>query len=77
MNHILEFIPGIKKAIDTNLSISKRALKNQFDKLILQPLSKITLVHPRLLESVVIIDAFEECDRGEDIQLILRLFART
>jgi hypothetical protein len=56
--------PGIRKAIDTNPAISEKALKDQFEKLILQPLSKAA-PHPAS-ELVVVIDALDECERDED-----------
>jgi hypothetical protein len=41
MIHILGLMAGIRKAIDADPGISEKALKDQFEKLILQPLIEI------------------------------------
>lgn len=70
-------LPGIRKALDEDSALSQRALKDQFEKLILHPLSGVQL--PRLIATalVVVIDALDECKRDEDIRAILQLLART
>ena len=77
VSHIPELIPGIRKAIETDPAISEKALKEQFENLILQPLSEIKQALPQALGLVVVIDALDECEREEDIRAILRLLART
>ena len=67
--------PGIRKAIDADPAISEKALKDQFEKLILQPLSEAA---PRqALELAVVIDALDECEQDKDIRAILQLLSRT
>ncbi|KAF2186277.1 hypothetical protein K469DRAFT_664161 [Zopfia rhizophila CBS 207.26] len=66
---------GIRKAIDTNPAIYEKALKDQFEKLILQPLSEAA--PHQALELVIVIDALDECERDEDIGAILQLLIRT
>ena len=68
---------GIAKAIDADPGISDKALKEQFDKLILQPLSELRQAPPNALGLVIVIDALDECERDEDIKVILQLLART
>jgi hypothetical protein len=70
-------LPGIRKALDEDSALSQRALKDQFEKLILHPLSGVQ--QPRLIATalVVVIDALDECERDEDIRAILQLLART
>ncbi|OCL10893.1 hypothetical protein AOQ84DRAFT_387205 [Glonium stellatum] len=75
MGRVPEIRLGISKAIDTDPTISEKALKDQFEKLILQPLSEATAV--RALKLVIIIDALDECERDEDIRVILQLLSRT
>lgn len=77
MSHIPELIPGIRKAIDADPAISERALKDQFEKLILQSLSEIRQLRPQALVLIIVIDALDECDREEDIRAILQLLAQT
>ena len=65
----------IQNAIEADLGISKKALKQQFDTLILQPLG-IIQTHPQKSSSIVIvIDALDECDREEDVRTIIRLLS--
>ncbi|KAF2810840.1 uncharacterized protein BDZ99DRAFT_441438 [Mytilinidion resinicola] len=70
-------IVGIRKALDADPAISGRALKDQFEKLILYPLSEIQQTASQALACIVVIDALDECEREEDIQAILKLLART
>jgi len=50
------------------------ALKDQFERLILQPLSETA--HLLVLVLFVVMDALDECGRDGDIQAILQLFSR-
>ncbi|KAI1523476.1 WD40 multi-domain protein, partial [Pyrenophora tritici-repentis] len=68
---------GIRKALDEDSAISQRALKDQFEKLILQPLLEIKQASSQALARVVIIDALDECEQEQDIRAILQLLART
>ena len=77
MAHVPDLILGITKAIDADPAISERALKDQFKKLILQPLLEIRDAPPNALCLIIVIDALDECERKEDIQVILQLLAQT
>ena len=77
MAYVPDFISGITKAIDANPAISEKSLKDQFEKLILQPLLETRQALPNELGLVIVIDALDECERKEDIQVILQLLART
>src|SRR5436309_5555459 len=55
MSHVLGLISGIRKAIDADPAISEKALKDQFEKLILRPLSQVALI--RALKLTIVIDA--------------------
>jgi hypothetical protein len=68
---------GIRKALDADPRISERVLKDQFEKLILHPLSEIQQAPSQALACIVVIDALDECEREEDIRVILQLLART
>ncbi|OAF60547.1 hypothetical protein VC83_03550 [Pseudogymnoascus destructans] len=66
----------VQNAIEADPGISKKALKQQFDTLVLQLLVKIQ-THPQKSSSIVIvIDALDECDREEDVRTIIRLFSQ-
>jgi Mrp family chromosome partitioning ATPase len=70
-------LPGIRKTLDEDSTISHKALKDQFEKLILQPLLGIKQTRTRALARVVVIDALDECEREADIRAILQLLAQT
>src|SRR4051812_11587087 len=70
-----EIGPGIKKAIDANPAISEKALKDQFEKLILQPLLELARLPASTL--LIVIDALDECEQDNDIRAILQLLSRS
>ena len=73
----LGMLPGIRKMLDEDSTISHKALKDQFEKLILQLLLGIKQARSRALARVIVIDALDECERGADIRAILQLLAQT
>jgi hypothetical protein len=77
VKHEPGMLPGIRKALDEDSAISQRALKDQFEKLILQPLLEIKQARSPVLTRIVIIDALDECEREQDIRVILQLLALT
>ncbi|KAH7398227.1 hypothetical protein BKA66DRAFT_483359 [Pyrenochaeta sp. MPI-SDFR-AT-0127] len=66
---------GVKKAIEADPAISEKALKDQFEKLILQPLLDVAQLPALVL--LIVIDALDECERDSDIRVILQLLSRT
>jgi hypothetical protein len=70
-------LPSIRKALEDDSGVSQRALKDQFEKLILQPLLGLQQAHLQGLACVVVIDALDECEQEADIRAILQLLART
>lgn len=78
LTHILPgIIPGIRKALDADSNIPEKALKDQFEKLVLQPLSEIQQGPSQVSVCFIVIDALDECEREADIRAILQLLART
>jgi hypothetical protein len=77
VTHEPGMLPGIRKALNADSAISQRALKDQFEKLILQPLLGIKQARSPVLTRVVIIDGLDECEREQDIRVILQLLAQT
>ncbi|KAH0533919.1 hypothetical protein FGG08_007466, partial [Glutinoglossum americanum] len=77
MARIPGLISGIRKALDADPGISGRVLKDQFEKLILYPLSEIQRAPSQALVCIIVIDALDECEREEDIRVILQLLTRT
>ncbi|PZD23658.1 WD40 repeat protein [Pyrenophora tritici-repentis] len=75
--HEPSMLPSIRKALNKDSAISQRALKDQFEKLVLQPLLEIKQARSPVLARVVIIDALDECEREQDIRTVLQLLAQT
>jgi hypothetical protein len=69
-------IPYLTKAVDTDPSISERLMKEQFERLIFQPLSEVEQDSPSMIELLIVIDALDECERDGDIKNILHLLSR-
>ncbi|KAF8430237.1 hypothetical protein EV426DRAFT_708390 [Tirmania nivea] len=63
---------SISDAINKNLDIFQQGLRQQWKHLILDPLRNAPA---QSIQLVVVIDALDECDSMNDIQLILQLFA--
>ncbi|KAF2821770.1 vegetative incompatibility protein HET-E-1 [Ophiobolus disseminans] len=70
-------LAGIRKTLDEDSAISQRALKDQFEKLILQPLLGVRQARSQAPARVVVIDALDECEQEQDIRAILQLLAHT
>lgn len=69
-------LPGIRKALDEDPALSQRALKDQFEKLILHPLLGWQPTLPTIPAWIIVVDALDECEREEDIRAILQLLTR-
>ncbi|KAL5614412.1 uncharacterized protein BROUX77_000249 [Berkeleyomyces rouxiae] len=65
----------IKSAIDLDKNISTKTTRVQFEKLIKQPLTKISFDAVKVSSFVFVIDALDECDRDEDVSLLIDLFS--
>ncbi|KAH7153733.1 hypothetical protein DER46DRAFT_611858 [Fusarium sp. MPI-SDFR-AT-0072] len=66
---------GIKSAIDADLEIIGRTVREQFDKLVQEPLSKVAAMQTTLSSVVIVIDALDECESDADIKLLLDLLS--
>jgi hypothetical protein len=73
--HIPQMIVGIRKAIDDDPAIARKSLREQFDKLMLQPLLAVDQSQSST-SPVVVIDALDECEREEDVAVILELLPK-
>jgi hypothetical protein len=68
-----ELVPGIQNALDEDPDTTSKSLKEQFDKLLLQPLMSLQSASSQSPTMVLVIDALDECERDEDIRIILQL----
>ena len=64
--------PCIKATLDADPSTITKNVREQFHKLFVQPLSQYSKDDP----AVIIVDGLDECDRDDDVKLIIYLFAQ-
>ncbi|KAH7187155.1 hypothetical protein DER44DRAFT_176620 [Fusarium oxysporum] len=73
-------IPGvasfIKKTLDANPAIVGKSVKEQFEKLIHEPLSEAVATATTPSPVVMVIDALDECDQEADIRLLINIFSQ-
>ncbi|KAG7414192.1 Vegetative incompatibility protein HET-E-1 [Fusarium oxysporum f. sp. rapae] len=73
-------IPGvaffIKKTLDANPAIVGKSLKEQFERLIQEPLSEAAATATTPSSVVMVIDALDECDQEADIRLLINIFSQ-
>ena len=73
-------VPGldslVAEVISSDPTIFDKALGEQFDKLIYQPLRKVNLTPHDCPTLVVVVDALDECEKQRDIEVILELWSR-
>jgi hypothetical protein len=69
-------VPSIAKAISVDPHIPEKALNEQFEKLIRQPLFTMTHAPRQASTLIIVIDALDECEKEKDIREILRLLAK-
>lgn len=66
----------MKNAIDADSAILREAMREQFHRLILKPLSMIAQ-EIRNDPTVVVVDALDACERQGDVRLLINIFSRT
>ncbi|KAI8668613.1 NACHT domain-containing protein [Fusarium keratoplasticum] len=66
-------LPHIIQVLETEPSISQKPLKEQFQRLVVGPLSRIQAQSQSL---IIIIDALDECDSDQDIRIIISAFTQ-
>ena len=80
ITQLSHYVPALKphvcRAIAENFHISQQGLGEQWKHLIFQPLSNLIGVSPQPQTFVLVIDALDECEGEDDVQLILRLLSR-
>ncbi|KAJ3494094.1 hypothetical protein NLG97_g4300 [Lecanicillium saksenae] len=66
-------VPGIKEALESDGSVATKNAREQFDKLLFKPLSTTTAKDDPVL---IVVDALDECERDEDVKLLIHLFSK-
>ncbi|KAF3935356.1 hypothetical protein ABW19_dt0209518 [Dactylella cylindrospora] len=76
--HIPQLGPEMSEVVKNEPNISGRVLREQFEKLILGPLSKLdpAALSGSKATAVIVIDALDECEGENDVRQILALLAR-
>ncbi|KAH7201200.1 hypothetical protein DER44DRAFT_436785 [Fusarium oxysporum] len=67
--------PYIRSAVNADPAIADKTVREQFEKLVQEPLSKATATSLSRLSVVIVVDALDECEKDADITLILQLFS--
>lgn len=70
-----QIAPHIRAAIEADLTIYDRSIKEQFDKLITEPIKKLSEVS-QLPTIVIVADALDECDNVEHVRLVVHLLSQ-
>ncbi|KAJ5819507.1 hypothetical protein N7474_005098 [Penicillium riverlandense] len=70
---IPQLIPSVQRAVHNDPGIATKAMKEQFDKLLLEPLLGLKRSGQPIQTLVIVIDALDECEGDKDIRLILQL----
>jgi len=74
---IRELTPYVQRAIEADPFISGKSLKEQFEKLIYQPLTNLMNFPTPASRLMIVVDALDECDREDNIKTILHLLSLT
>ncbi|MCJ1324912.1 hypothetical protein MMC10_001574 [Thelotrema lepadinum] len=70
VRHLPSMKTYVQRALDDDSAIASKTLKEQFEKLFLQPLTEVEM-HTKVV--LIVIDALDECDNDGNIKLILQL----
>jgi len=68
--------PHVRDAIDADPAVPAKTMKEQYEKLVLQPIGKLANESRDLLTILVVVDALDECDREEDVRAIIGLLSQ-
>ncbi|CAI7653790.1 unnamed protein product [Penicillium glandicola] len=71
-----ELLSTLRQVLQDDPRISAKPLKEQFDKLILQPLLSLKTSNFQTQPLVIVIDALDECENDNDVKAVLRLLPR-
>ncbi|KAL4813122.1 hypothetical protein BDW67DRAFT_168863 [Aspergillus spinulosporus] len=66
---------GVQESLQNDPDIVTKSLREQFEKLLLQPLLALSQLSRQPQTAVIVIDALDECEYDRDIQAIIRLLS--
>jgi hypothetical protein len=73
MIRISELRPGVRRALRDDPDIVSKSLREQFEKLLLQPLLTLNQLGRQPQTVVIVIDALDECEHDWDVRAIIGL----
>jgi hypothetical protein len=73
MLRISELRSGVQKALRDDPDIASKSLREQFEKLLLQPLLNLDHLGRQPQTAMIVIDALDECEHDQDVRNIIRL----
>ncbi|PKY04550.1 WD domain-containing protein, partial [Aspergillus campestris IBT 28561] len=65
----------VQKTLDHDPDIASKSLREQFEKLLFQPLRNLDQLDRQSETTVIVIDALDECEHDQDVQNIIRLMS--
>ncbi|CAI7635150.1 unnamed protein product [Penicillium pancosmium] len=69
-------MPALEKTVRDDPSIAEKAMREQFERLLLQPLQSLQQSDLPIQTMAIVIDALDECEGENDVRLILQLLPR-
>ncbi|KAJ5675395.1 NACHT and WD40 domain protein [Penicillium macrosclerotiorum] len=70
---IPQMMSVLRQAVHDNPGVATKAMREQFEKLLLQPLQSLERPDLTIQTMAIVIDALDECEGDDDIRLILQL----
>ncbi|PWI65022.1 hypothetical protein PCL_07434 [Purpureocillium lilacinum] len=77
VNNIPTIASYVKNVIEADPAILRKTAREQFEKLVWHPISMIASDSSSSAPVVVVIDALDECESNDDIELMFRLLSRS
>ena len=68
-----ELRPCVQKAIDDDPDITSKSLREQLEKLLLQPLLSLDQLDRQPQTTILVVDALDECEHDQDVRNIIQL----
>ncbi|EXL39141.1 hypothetical protein FOCG_18245 [Fusarium oxysporum f. sp. radicis-lycopersici 26381] len=65
----------IKNAVEADPAIANKAIREQFEKLVQEPLSTVAVASLSRQSVVLIVDALDECEKELNVSILLELFS--
>lgn len=73
MHRIPELKPGVQEALYHDPDLASKSLREQFEKLLLQPLLNLGQLSRQPQTAIIVIDAIDECEHDQDVRDIIGL----